>query len=195
MQVSCAPGRRAAAARAQWLGQASGCGMGRGARLVSSSSSSFLTLLHLEGAQQDQDAPELRNTQDHRHSLVCSATLASWENKPQATRPGRRKEASPRPPLCPRWVAGGRLHPGGRSPDAGSGVSSAAVVAPCQTAGASLPPSGGEGGELSPSPQLPRNCLLFAPAPRPPLQTISAALVSTSPRYATVLLETRRLGV
>lgn len=25
---------------------------------------SFLTLLHLEGAQRDQDAPELRNTQD-----------------------------------------------------------------------------------------------------------------------------------
>lgn len=164
MQVSCAPASRAraAAARAQRLGRASGCGMGRGARLASSSSSSFLTLPHLEGAQRDQDAPELRNAQDHRHSLVCSATLASWENKPQATRPGRR-EASPRPPATLPQVGGRRAAPPRgplsrcrfRSELRGSGCT------PWQPAGPLPPGGGGEGGETSPSPPTSSKLLSF----------------------------------
>lgn len=53
MQVSCAPAR--AAARAQRLGRASGCGMGRGARLASSSSS-------FQASVRDQPPPPPQRT-------------------------------------------------------------------------------------------------------------------------------------
>lgn len=83
--------------------------------------------------------------------------------------------------------------PGGRSPDAGSRVSSGAVLAPCQPAGL-LCHLGGEGGETGPSPQLPPNCSLPTPAPWPQRQATSAAPVPTPPLYPTVLLETGRQG-
>lgn len=46
---------------------------------------------------------------------------------------------------------------------------------------------GGEGGETSPSPQLPRNCFLPTPGP-------SHRLRPSPPRYPTILLEIRRLS-